>query len=635
MSLGLITKDKKFAPLFWTQFFGALNDNFLKNAMVMLITFRSAQLFGFGAQDLVALAGGVFILPFFLFSSLAGQLADKFDKTKFIRAIKAVEIGIMAIAGLGFWTENFGLLMGVLFLMGIHSAFFGPLKYGIIPELVPEDKLVAGNAFVEMGTFLAILIGTIAGGMAASLTSGKIMIAVGLLLLAGSGLLASLMMPKVPRANPNLAIKLNPISEMMETLRDIYPKKAVFNSVLGISWFWYFGAALLSLIPVFAKDVLFSNAQVVTLFLALFTIGIAAGSMVCEKLSFDRVEIGIVPIGSLGMTVLLLDLALGANRWAVSAPQHLLGITEFCAQPGGYRILADLFGVAIFGGLFTVPLYTLIQQRSDRGNLSRTLGANNIVNALFMVASALTVVVFHHFHLTIPQMFLAFALINFAVAIYIYSIVPEFTLRFLAWVLVHIMYRLRVTGFENLPKEGAAVLICNHVSFVDWLIIGGAVKRPVRFVMYYKFARIPLFRYLLKHAQVIPIAGKKEDPIIFETAFQKVSDELKAGELVCIFPEGGLSQTGELDHFKNGVLYIIKRDPVPVIPMALKNLWGSFFSRKSGKAMTSFPRRFWSRVGLAIGAPVPPPQVQIEDLEKRVASLLEATPPVESITSAR
>lgn len=624
MSLSLIYKHRKFTALFWTQFLGALNDNFLKNAMVVMITFKGIKLWGLEAQSLIALAAGIFILPFFLFSSTAGQIADRYERARLTRYIKLWELGLMALATYGFYAEDFQILMITLFLMGLQSTFFGPIKYSILPDLLEEEELVSGNAYVEMGTFLAILLGTIAGGLAAAAEESTIIINGGLLVIAGVGVVLSWLVPAVPIGDPSLKVSFNPIPKTVETIGYTRESTAVFNSILGISWFWFLGAAILTLLPTYCKQNLMGSEEVVTALLASFTIGIGIGSIICEKLSFQRVELGLVPIGSFGVTIFLLDLCYQNPPWiGTLTPGALLTFNDFLAFPTGKRILIDLLGLATFGGFFIVPLYTLIQQRSRPEVRSRIIAGNNIINALFMVVSSIMIMVFNGFGISIETMFFILAVQNLVVTGYIYSVVPEFTLRFLSWALVNVMYRLRVNGLENIPKEGPVVLACNHVSYVDWLVIAGACKRPPRFVMFYKFLDIKIARPIFKGAKVIPISGKNEDPKYHESAFEKISEELKNNQVICIFPEGNLTKDGETQPFRPGIERIIKNDPVPVIPMALNNLWGSMFSWSGGKVFKKMPRRFWHKVSLDIGKPLDPQTVTAEKLEGIVKSLIK------------
>jgi len=624
MSLKMIFRHKKFSPLMWTQFFGALNDNLFKNALVVMLAFRSIEMWGLKSESLVSFATLIFILPFFILSAHAGKVADKLEKSQLIRIIKIAEIFIMALAGIGFHFQVYSLLFVSLFLMGVHSTFFGPVKYSILPELVDESNLTAGNAYVELGTFIAILIGTIAGGYLASLHQGEIYIIFSLILLSCIGLFFGKKVPAVSIANPDLKIQWNPIPQTLSTVKIATQPKAVFNSILGISWFWFLGAVILSLLPIITKNILNGDGPLVTLFLASFTIGIALGAIICEKLSFERVEIGLVPFGSLGMTLFLADLALVIGQW--KTPLEATTLHSFLQTENSYRLLGDLFLIAVFGGVFTVPLYTVIQQRSEVKNRSQVIGANNIINSLFMVVGSALLMVFLEKQVSISSILFFYSALNLAVAIYIYFIVPEFTLRFFCWILAHLLYRVKVKGIKNIPSSGAALLVCNHVSFIDWMLIFASIQRPVKFVMYYKFAGIPLIKYLMKHAGVIPIAGHTEDSEIFNNAFKRISQDLKRGDLICIFPEGSITEDGQLHSFKRGIEHALAIDPVPVVPLALKGLWGSIFSHKGSPAFTKiWPEKIWPLVKLSIGEAVPPEQAQAAYLEEKVRELLAVT----------
>ena len=620
MSASMMFRHPKFSSLMWTQFFGALNDNVLKNALVVMLAFKGITLWGLRSETLVTLATLIFILPFFLFSAMAGMVADKFEKSALIRIIKTAEILIMVLAGLGFLYGMPTLLFFALFLMGIHSAFFGPLKYSTLPALLSPEELTSGNAYVEVGTFIAILIGTISGGVLISAPGGELWLTLFLILNAVAGLWFGRRVPATPIGDASLTIALNPVPQTLGTLRAVRGNRAVHNSILGISWFWFLGAVILSLLPGITKHLLNANQHVVTLFLAVFTIGIAAGAVLCEKLSFERVEIGLVPVGSIGITLFLLDFAITLNSW--DAPMSTLEARSFLQQPGALRMLFDLIGIAISGGLFTVPLYTLIQQRSSPENRSRVIGANNILNALFMVVGSALLMALQQYGVSVPKILVLTAILNLAVSIHIYRIVPEFALRFATWILARCLYRLRTHGHQHIPETGPAVLVCNHLSFVDWMVVAAGVKRPAHFVMYYQFAKIPVLRWFMRHAGVIPIAGKNEDPAIFARAFDQISEALRNGDLVCIFPEGGITKNGDLQEFKKGIEHILARDPVPVVPMGLMGLWGSMFSHEGKKAFTKLPRRFWHPVDLRIGMPVQAESAQAEVLEARVRELI-------------
>jgi 1-acyl-sn-glycerol-3-phosphate acyltransferase len=389
--------------------------------------------------------------------------------------------------------------------------------------------------------------------------------------------------------------------------------------VLGISWFWFYGATLLAQFPNYCKDVLGGDEHVATVMLTTFSIGVGAGSLLCERLSGHKVEIGLVPFGSIGLTLFALDLYFASPA---AAPGHTIGAVEFLAQSANWRILFDLVMIGMFGGFYIVPLYALIQSRAERSHQSRIIAGNNILNALFMVGSALMAIVLLKAGITIPQIFLVTALLNAVVAIYIYTLVPEFLMRFLVWLLMHSIYRLETTGVENIPEEGPAVLVCNHVSFVDALIIAAGCRRPIRFVMDHNIFRIPLLNFVFRTGKTIPIASAKENPQLLEKAYDEIAAALANGDLVCIFPEGRITDTGELYPFRGGITRIVQRTPVPVVPMALRGLWGSFFSRKGGKAMSQ-PAHLapFKKIELAAGRAVAPAAATPEALQQMVADL--------------
>lgn len=620
-SVTRLLADRRFRPLFVAQLLGAFNDNLFKNALVLLVTFRGLSLFGLRAEQLVALAGAALIAPFFLFSALAGQLADKYPKARLVRWIKLAEVGIVALAGVGLLLENAALSFGVLFLLGTHAALFGPVKYGILPELLDARRLLAGNALVELGTFLAILLGTVAGGVLIGLgTTGAAWVAAVLLACSIVGWAATRHMPAAPPSAPSLRIDPYLLRSTAALVRLARRERPLWLSILGISWFWLLGSVVLAVLPSLVETTLHGSEGVVTYCLALFAVGIGAGAILAEKLSASRLELGLVPLGSLGVSVFLSDaaIALRAADLTTASPSAPVSVWHFLGTPLGVRLSIDLLAFAVASGLFTVPLYTLLQERSDAGTRSRIIAANNVMNALFMVAGALGLVASFALGVTIPHVLLLCAAVNVGVAVYIYTVIPEFALRFLCYCLAHVLYRLRVRGAEHLPTRGPAVLVANHVTFVDWLIIASATPRPVRFVMDVAYAHPPLVGRLLRDAKVIPIASAKRDPALLEAAFDAISAALKDGELVCIFPEGRLTTDGAVGPFRRGIERILQRDPVPVIPMYLDGLFGSFFSRSP--ARRAF-RRIWSRITLTIGAPLSPVALTACELEAHVRAL--------------
>jgi 1-acyl-sn-glycerol-3-phosphate acyltransferase len=619
MSQFSLLAKRRFAPFFWTQALGAFNDNAFRNAMVMLVAFQMA-LPDAQVSLYTNLAPALFILPYFLFSATAGQLAEKFEKTRIIRYVKLFEIAAMTIAALGFFTHHISLLLVVLFLMGVHSTVFGPIKYSILPQALERSELVGGNALVETGTQLAMLIGMIVGNslmliagygtLAASLTTIGI---------ACTGYLASRAIPPAPATAPDLRFNWNPLSETWRVLKITHEDRAVFNAVLGISWFWFFGTVMIAQLPTYTRHVLGGDGSVNTLVLTLFSLGTGIGSLMCERLSRRRVEIGLVPMGAFGLTVFAVDLYFA--RPGVT-PGVALNWAAFVGVPGAWRAMLDLTMIGAFAGFYVVPLFAFVQSRAPRERLSRIIAGNNIVNALLICIASGFGIGLTAMGLDVPTIFLITGLINIAVAVYIFTLVPEFLMRFITWVLVNTLYRVRVDGLKNVPDEGAALVVCNHVSFMDPLILMASVRRPMRFVMYYKIHDIPVLRFVFRTAKAIPIAGRQEDPALMERAFELVDEALANGEVVCIFPEGGITRDGSIQNFRPGVDRILARRPVPVVPLALRGMWGSIFSRRdSALRRARLPRRFWSRIELVGGLPVAAGDANAAVLEARVAEL--------------
>jgi 1-acyl-sn-glycerol-3-phosphate acyltransferase len=615
-----LLKERRFLPFFLTQFFGAGNDNVFKFAFTVLATYSAAEWGGLEPKSAGAVIGGLFILPFMLFSATAGQLADKYDKAALIRFVKNLEIAIMLAIGAGFVWQVVPLLFAGVFLMGVHSTLFGPVKYAYLPQHLRESELTGGNGMVEMGTFVAILLGTLVGGALVALPgSGPHWVAAVSVALALAGRVAAGFVPASPPPDAGLVINWNPFSETLKNLGHAREKRAVFLSLLGISWLWFFGSVFLTTFTGFAKETLGGDQSVVTLLLAIFSLGIGAGSLLCERLSGHKVEIGLVPFGSIGMTVFAVDLWLGSRAMT---PHALAGLVAFLADHAHWRVMADLFLLAMFAGFYSVPLYALIQSRCEPTHRARIIAANNILNAIFMVVASVMTAALLHEGLTLPQLYLVVGLLNAAVAVYIYTLVPEFLMRFIAWLLIHSVYRLQKSGIDRIPEEGPALIVCNHVSFVDPVVILAASPRPIRFVMDHRIFRIPVLSFVFRSSRAIPIAPAKEDAAMMERAFAEVAKALKEGELVAIFPEGRITDTGELYPFRPGIKRILEADPVPVVPMALRGLWGSFFSRKDGAAMSK-PWRFvpFRKIALAVGDKVPAAGAVPELLQAQVLTL--------------
>ena len=617
-----LLSERRFGPLFWTQFLGAANDNLFKFSFTLLATYHAAQWGGVEPATVGFVIGAIFIAPFLIFSATAGQLADKIEKGRLMRFVKSFEIAVMAIAAAGFITASAAPLYLAVFLMGLHSTVFGPVKYAYLPQHLEDAELTGGNGLVEMGTFVAILAGTMAGGLLVKASpAGATYVALACVATAVAGRVAAHFIPLSPAPDPALAINWNPFSETWRNLAVAARDSAVFHSLLGISWLWFFGSIFLTSFTPFAHLVLGGDENVVTLLLAVFSIGIGLGALACERLSGRKVEIGLVPFGSIGMTLFAIDLWL-ATRGMSGGETRAVGV--FLRDAASWRVMADLFSLAFFGGLFSVPLYALIQMRSQPSHRARIIAANNILNALFMIVAALMAKALLDAGLTFPQLFLVVGLMNAAVAAYIYALVPEFLMRFICWLLIHSFYRLEKSGLDNIPHEGAAVLVCNHVSFVDPLVILAASPRPIRFVMDHRIFRTPIVSFVFRTGKAIPIAPAKEDEALLNEAYEKIAAALAAGELIAIFPEGRITDTGELYPFRGGIRRIVERTPVPVIPLALKGLWGSFFSRRSGAAMTK-PARIFKRIFSHIaleGAPaVQPAEATPERLQAIVQGM--------------
>ncbi|MGQ0749614.1 MAG: MFS transporter [Betaproteobacteria bacterium] len=612
--------ERRFAPFFGVQFLGALNDNVFKQALVILLAYQTAAFTSLSTDVLQNIAQALFVLPFFLFSATAGQLADKHEKSRLIRITVLIELAVMLLGAAGFFLRSVELLFLALFLGGMQSALFGPVKYAILPQQLKQHELVGGNALVETGTSIAILLGMILGGWMVSQRDWGISgIAVCTVAFSALGYLLSRRIPPAPAADPGIRVNWNPLTETWRIFRFMRGNRTVFLSVLGISWLWFFGSMLVTQFPNLSRNVLGGNEHVVTLLLMVFSVGIGAGSLLCERLSGHKIEIGLVPFGSIGLTLFGIDLYFALDGSSATTP---MGIVQFLGAWGAWRVLADLFLIGIFGGFYVVPLYALIQTRAEASHLSRVIAGNNVLNALFMVSAALIAIALFQAGLTIPQLFLVTALANAAVAIYIYTLVPEFLMRFLVWLLIHSVYRLEKHGLEHIPDAGPVILVCNHVSYVDALIIAAACRRPVRFVMHHAIFRTPVLNFIFRTGRAIPIASAKEDAALMERAFDEIARGLEAGDVICIFPEGRITDTGEMYPFRPGITRVLQRTPVAVVPMALRGLWGSFFSREGGQAMTKpFRRGMLSKVALVVGRMVPARLATPEGLQAEVQGL--------------
>ena len=638
---------RRLLPLFVTQFLGAFNDNVFKQALGMLFAFGGLLAAGAAEEEkdlYVHLAAGLFVLPFVLFSATAGTLADTFEKSRLIRLVKLGEIGVVALAGVALYLQNIYLLLGVLFLFGVQSTFFGPLKYAILPQHLRPSELVGGNGMMQMGTMVAILLGTGVGGvlgawddtadaLAKFAQQGEewwraiaetiagldllVVLMAAMLVVATGGYLASWRIPAAPSTHQG-EVRWNPFVETWGLIRIARERKAVFQSILGISWFWLLGSVNLTQILVLVPDFLAGGPTVVTFILFWFTIAVAVGALLCEALSGKRVEIGLVPLGAVGVSLFGIDLYFAIG--AVSGEGER-SVMEFLRGDGTVRVLLDLGMMGVFAGLFVVPLQANIQARTPADRRARVIAANNVMNAVFMVGGAGFAIAWFFVGGEVPGVLLALAIVNIGVAAYIFAQVPEFSMRFLVWLISHSIYRVRHHNLDAIPQRGAAIIVCNHVSYVDAPLLAGAVRRPIRFVMHKDIHRLPVLNFIFRTSRTIPIAAEKEDPAMFRAAFDAIAEGLAAGDLLCVFPEGKLTSDGEVDVFRKGIERIVAATPAPVVPMALDGLWGSYFSRQGKGAFRRKRGRFWSRVDIRAGEPVAAADVSADDLRDRVLAL--------------
>lgn len=614
---------RRFLPLFVTQFLTAANDNVYKTAVLLLLVFKAAS--EADGALYANLAAGLFILPFFLFSGIAGQLAEKREKSKLIQIIKFCEIPIMMVGAASIYTSTIWLMLATVFLMGLQSTFFGPLKYSILPQQVTRKELTKANGFVESGTFVAILMGTIFGTYYITQEFGDIYVMVAILSLAVIGFVSARFIPNSPANNPNGEFSFNIYTSTKDVFSALNAQtESVGKGVIGISWFWLIGAVILTSLPLYVKNEMGGNELVVTSALVVFSLSIAIGSLLCEKLSRSRIELGIVPFGAILITIFMYLLSQVPNIDThipdmIKTEDNLLTLSQVMSYPGMMYHFIWMGAIGIAAGFYTVPLYALIQQRTKEDSRSRIIAANNVLNALFMVGSAiLSIVTLTVLEWSIPQLFLLLAGLNLLISIYIYTKVPEFFLRFVVYLLAICMYRVKTIGAKHIPEEGPAVVVANHVSFIDWMFILAASPRPIRFVIFAPIYYSPWLNWLFKMGRAIPIDGEKANPKAYAKAFDKIAQTLEEGEIIGIFPEGKLTSDGEVDQFKKGIERIIARTPVPVVPMHLDGLWGSMFSRKNGLRL---PRLAWSLVEVKAGEQINAQDVNADSVRQAVLDL--------------
>ena len=613
----VLLAERRFGPFFGVQFLGAFNGHLFKQALVVVLAYQTARFTTMSADAVQNAAQALFVLPFLVFSAVAGQLADQRDKSGLITAAVGIEFGCMALGAGGLLLGSLPLLFAALLLFGVQSALFAAVKYSILPHHLAQSELTGGNGLVLTGTAIAIVAGTMIGGLlAAHEQPGGAVVAFSAMTISIAGIALSRAIPAAPAADPGLRINWNPVSETRRNLRFARQDRTVFLSILGMSWFSFYASMFATQLPNLARNALAGTEHVATLLLVAGAAGFAIGSLLCERLSGYKIEIGLVPFGSIGLTLFGIDL-----WWATANHVALgtVGVEEFVRDWVHWRILADLVAIGVFGGLYAAPLCALIQQRSDPARRARVIAVNNMLNAAFMIGAALLAALMLGAGLTIPQLILLTALLNAAVAIYIYTRAPEFLVRFMVWMLIHSVYRLTTSGLERIPDKGPAVIVSNHVSYVDALVISAACRRPIRWVMDQRIFRIPFLSFFFRTIKAIPIAPARIDPQTLERAYDAIARELAAGQLVGLFPEGKRTFDGKMNEFKGGIRKILDRTPVPVVPLALRGLWQSIFARNRDKlrhAMKLFPR-----IGMAVGEPLDPASVTPENLCRVVGAL--------------
>lgn len=580
-----LLKTRRFVPLFITQFLGAFNDNLFRTALVTMVTYKMMDMAEGEKSFLVTMALGLFILPFFLFSAMAGQVADKYNKARLIQIVKGVEIIIMGLAAIGFGLHNPYFLMGVLFLMGTHSAFFGPVKYSILPDQLHDDELIGGNGLIEAGTFLAILLGTILGGLLmegenAGLTTLSPMI----LTLAGLGFAASLFIRRTLPADKNIRIELNIVKSTFGAMRSARENHKVFLAILGISWFWLVGGVLLSQIPGFAKQVLYADQGVLTALLTMFSLGIGLGSVTCNKLLKGEINTKYVPISALVMTLFLWDIAHVSSHIVPS--ETLRSLSVLLAEPLSWRIAADLFLFSFCGGLYIVPLYAYMQSKSEVAHRSRIIAANNIINALFMVVASVISALLLAMGTTIPGLFGYIAWANLLVAIYICKLLPEPVIRASLKLLFKLCFRVKVKGLEHYYACGKrTVIIANHTSFLDAALIAIYLPDKLSFAVNTFIAANPVFKPFLALVNAFPI--DPTNPMATKTLI----DEVKRDNRLVIFPEGRITVTGSLMKIYDGPAMVADKTGADILPIRIDGAALSVFSRlKHTYRLRLFPK---------------------------------------------
>ncbi len=582
-SFGRLLRQRGVQPFLWTQFLGAFNDNVYK----IVVSMRAVHVAASSGSSSVylSLAGAVFVVPFLLFSGYSGHLADAVSKRTVLIAVKVFEIAVMLLGLAAFFSTRIELMLAVLFLMALHSTVFSPAKYGIVPEMLADEDLSRANALLEMSTFVAIVVGTSIGSFLfvtwkyRPWNMGLAMVAV-----AVAGLATSLRIARVRPAGCTSPFRLNPFSEVITGTRHLLADRPLWLTVLAISYFWFLGALFQMDLLLFGSEVLHATDLRIGLLVTCLAVGIGAGSMLAGRLSGDKVELGLVPLGSVLMAVfsVLLYAARGSYHWS-AATLALLGAAS---------------------GLFIVPLNAYLQQRAGVHEKGRLIATNNFYNTVGVLIASATLWLFHdRLHVSPDKLILIFGLATLGVTAYIVTVVPDFLVRFVLWMATHSVFRIRIAGSENVPFRGPALLVSNHISHVDGLLIGASLQRFVRFMVWRPFYDMKMLHWLFRLTNAIPVGTRSPREAI--EAVRRARRELAAGEVVCIFAEGAISRTGNLLPFKAGLETIVAGTGVPIVPVHLDRLWGSIFSFERGKFFWKWPRHIPYPVTVSFGRPLP------------------------------
>ena len=578
-----LLKSRGFEAFLWTQFLGAFNDNAYKYVVsVLAVGMAASQAAG---SRYLSEGLAVFILPFFLFSGYAGHLADVHNKRTVLIATKFFEIFAMAMAFFAFFAHRIPVMMAVLFLTSLQATFFSPAKYGIVPEMLPDRDLSRANGLLEMSTFVAAILGTSIGGvMLYTWRTHPSNIGFILIAIAVAGSLASLGITRVPDSGARQPFRLNPWAEVAIGLRRLWSDKPLWYTVVGISYFWFLGALVQTLLVLFGSQVLRVDERWTAALAAFLAVGIGAGSVAAGRLSGDKVELGLVPLGSIGIGFFAFALSWSPPSYFASA------------------VSLTLLGFA--GGVFSVPLNAFLQQKSGADEKGRLIATNNFLNtAGILLASGSMWLMGDTLRISADRIIRIFGIFTVLATAYMLKIVPDFTARFTLWMLTHTIYRIRIVGQEHVPTRGPALLVCNHISFVDGMLVGACIQRFIRFLVYKPYYDAKAFHWLFRLLRAIPVTGGKPKEVL--ASIERAREELAGGHLVCIFAEGAVTRTGNLLPFKRGFERIIAGLDVPVIPVHLDRLWGSIFSFKKGKFFWKRPERIPFPVTVTFGPPLP------------------------------